>query len=224
MADSILLDQFSVKIRQGIWKLAGNYRLFSRSAFEFVIASGRLETVEPELLEQYREDFVSGFMPVYDLKRPNPYDRAEQDALLALLDKHLSWRPHPVHDFVFQLKFFVTANLLIPVKADELPAYRQIVAKSAARDIESKTPLNDAMSFEYAAADAKGEIEELAARTNNPDYAAKMLGYDRDEFGKMIHIMKDDLRLKPSENVIWHDDGSIEFRKRIIGNMGDYSR
>ncbi|MEX3811947.1 hypothetical protein AB3X96_17075 [Paraburkholderia sp. BR13439] len=54
-------------------------------------------------------------------------------------------------------------------------------------------------------------------------YPAKMLGYDRDTFGDMIHAMKYDLRLRGDDNVIWHDSGDVEFRKSIIGNMHDYA-
>ncbi|NML34808.1 hypothetical protein HHL14_28780 [Paraburkholderia sp. G-4-1-8] len=67
------------------------------------------------------------------------------------------------------------------------------------------------------------DTEEFAASTNKPDYAAKMLGYDRKTFGDMVHVMKDDLDLRGDDNVIWHDTGDIEFRKNIIGNMHDYA-
>ena len=40
------------------------------------------------------------------------------------------------------------------------------------------------------------QAEELAASTNSPDYAAKMLGYSRKTFGNMIHAMKDENDLK----------------------------
>jgi hypothetical protein len=35
-----------------------------------------------------------------------------------------------------------------------------------------------------------GDVEELAASTNNPKYAAKMLGYDQNTFGDMLHNFK----------------------------------
>lgn len=78
-------------------------------------------------------------------------------------------------------------------------------------------------AFEYGPDMPAGEAEQLAASTNNPDYAAKMLGYNRDTFGKMIHVMKDQFGLRGNDNVIWHDNGNIEFRKNIIGNMHDYA-
>jgi hypothetical protein len=62
----------------------------------------------------------------------------------------------------------------------------------------------------------------LAASTNNPNYAAQMLGYDRKTFGNMTHSMKDDLDLGSADNVIWHDSGDVEFNGQIIGNMHDY--
>jgi hypothetical protein len=84
------------------------------------------------------------------------------------------------------------------------------------------TPLGGAQPFEYTPEAVSGEAEELAASTNNPNYAAKMLGYDRKTFGDMIHTMKDGLDLGGADNVIWHDNGDIEFDGNIIGNMYDY--
>lgn len=68
------------------------------------------------------------------------------------------------------------------------------------------------------------QIETLnnAISTNKPNYAAQMLGYDRNTFGKMIHEMKDELGLRGDDNVIWHQNGDIEFNGNIIGNMHDY--
>ncbi|WP_322787810.1 hypothetical protein [Paraburkholderia ferrariae] len=83
--------------------------------------------------------------------------------------------------------------------------------------------LSNAQPFEYTPDAMSGDTEELAASTNNPDYAAKMLGYERKTFGDMVHVMKDDLELRGDDNVIWHDTGDIEFGKNIIGNMHDYA-
>ncbi|WP_261538589.1 hypothetical protein [Burkholderia multivorans] len=84
------------------------------------------------------------------------------------------------------------------------------------------TALADAAPFDYTPDVLSGDVEELAASTNNPNYAAKMLGYDRTTFGEMIHSMKEDLNLGGADNVIWHDNGDVEFKKQIIGNMHDY--
>lgn len=84
-------------------------------------------------------------------------------------------------------------------------------------------PLDAAQPFDYQPDEACGDVEEIAKSTNNPNYAAKMLGYDRDTFGDMVHVMKDNLDLRGDDNVIWHDNGDIEFRKNIIGNMHDYA-
>ncbi|WP_180970396.1 hypothetical protein [Burkholderia sp. WAC0059] len=47
--------------------------------------------------------------------------------------------------------------------------------------------------FEYQPSNELNNVsEELAASTRNPNYAAKMLGYDRDAFGDMVHAMKYD--------------------------------
>ncbi|MEM5293522.1 hypothetical protein VSR82_04145 [Burkholderia sp. JPY481] len=90
----------------------------------------------------------------------------------------------------------------------------------------SRTPpqnLGNAQGFTYQPDTVSGDTEELAASTNNPDYAAKMLGYDRKTFGKMIHMMKEDNRLRGDDNVIWHDDGGVEFRGAIIDNMHSWT-
>ncbi|PVX74643.1 hypothetical protein [Paraburkholderia unamae] len=85
------------------------------------------------------------------------------------------------------------------------------------------TPLGDAEPFGFTPDAAGGDTLELAASTNDPNYAAKMLGYDRKTFGDMVHVMKDDLNLRGDDNVIWHDTGAVEFKKNIIGNMHDYA-
>lgn len=69
---------------------------------------------------------------------------------------------------------------------------------------------------------ADNESQNNATSTKNEDYAAKMLGYDRDTFGDMIHDMKAGLGLRGDDNVIWHSNGDVEFRGKIIGNMHDY--
>ncbi|WP_429472248.1 hypothetical protein [Paraburkholderia sp. WSM4175] len=89
--------------------------------------------------------------------------------------------------------------------------------------IANSTLLGDAKPFEYVPEALSGDAVELAASTNNPNYAAKMLGYDRKTFGDMVHAMKFDLKLRGDDNVIWHDTGAVEFRKNIIGNMHDYT-
>jgi len=90
--------------------------------------------------------------------------------------------------------------------------------------VGNSTPLRDAHPFDYIPDAVSGDAEELAASTRSPDYAAKMLGYDRNTFGDMIHVMKAELKLRGDDNVVWHDSGAIEFRKNIIGNMHDYAK
>ncbi|BCQ24548.1 hypothetical protein NK8_27220 [Caballeronia sp. NK8] len=216
MADSIHLNMFSVKLRSGIWSLASSYRLFTRRQFEYVVAASLMPPVEPELLEQYREDFVRGYKPTYRVEYPNPYDRKEMDDLLAMLRESFRYRPDSTHELVFKLKYFyVRAGLLIPVKADEL--VRALITGEGATSLDAGKP------FEYRTQEVKGEIEQLAESTRNPDYAAKMLGYDRKTFGNMIHSMKNRLELRGDHNVIWHDNGDVEFRKSIIDNMHNYA-
>ncbi|WP_233620165.1 hypothetical protein [Burkholderia multivorans] len=120
------------------------------------------------------------------------------------------------------------------VSADELISYLESVVAGAGSGLASEapqladsfgagTPLGDAEAFDYAANPLSDDVEQLAASTNNPNFAAKMLGYDRDTFGDMIHSMKADLNLGGADNVIWHDNGDVEFKKQIIGNMHDYN-
>ncbi|MGF6305362.1 hypothetical protein OKW42_008715 [Paraburkholderia sp. WC7.3d] len=84
--------------------------------------------------------------------------------------------------------------------------------------------LGDAQPFEYVPDALSGDVVELAASTNNPRYAAKMLGYDKNTFSDMLHIFKPANGLGPADNVIFHDDGSVEHRGRILDdNIHDYA-
>ncbi|MCC8396240.1 hypothetical protein LJ656_26990 [Paraburkholderia sp. MMS20-SJTR3] len=83
--------------------------------------------------------------------------------------------------------------------------------------------LGEAQAFDFRPAELSNDVKELAASTNEPNYAAKMLGYDRKVFGNMVHAMKYSLDLRGDDNVIWHDNGDVEFNKGIIGNMHDYA-
>jgi len=94
------------------------------------------------------------------------------------------------------------------------------VASDASDD---STPLGDAQPFDYQPDELSDDTEELAASTNNPNYAAQMLGYDRKTFGNMVHSMKDEMDLRGDDNVIWHDNGDVEFNGAIIDNMHSYA-
>ncbi|NTZ88697.1 hypothetical protein FCJ61_38345 [Burkholderia metallica] len=83
--------------------------------------------------------------------------------------------------------------------------------------------LGDAQSFDYAAGTIGDSVESLAAATSNPNFAAKMLGYDRKTFGQMLHILKPTNGLGPADNVIFHDSGDVEFKGVIIDNIHDYA-
>ena len=67
-----------------------------------------------------------------------------------------------------------------------------------------------------------GGAIQVAASTASPDFAAKMLGYDRKTFGAMIHVMKADLKLGPADNVKFMDNGDVMFGGVVRGNMHDY--
>jgi hypothetical protein len=85
-----------------------------------------------------------------------------------------------------------------------------------------RIPLGAAQPFRYIPEVVNADAEELAASTRSPDYAAKMLGYDRDIFGDMVHAMKDANRLRGDDNVIWHDNGDVYFKGRWLDNMYNY--
>ncbi|QQC65208.1 hypothetical protein [Paraburkholderia ginsengisoli] len=89
---------------------------------------------------------------------------------------------------------------------------------------QSATPLGDAQPFEYIPDAVSGDVEELAASTNSPKFAAKMLGYDQNTFSKMLHIFKPENGLRPSDNVIFHDDGGVEFNGQLLDdNIHNYA-
>lgn len=86
------------------------------------------------------------------------------------------------------------------------------------------TPLGDAKPFEYIPDTVSGDVQELAARTNSPRYAAKMLGYDQNTFSDMLHVFKPANGLGPADNVIFHDDGNVEFNGRMLDdNIHNYA-
>jgi hypothetical protein len=77
------------------------------------------------------------------------------------------------------------------------------------------TRLGNAQPFEYIPNQLGGETEELAASTNSPRYAAKMLGYSQNTFSDMLHVFKPANGLGPADNVIFHDNGGIEFNGQM---------
>lgn len=119
------------------------------------------------------------------------------------------------------------------VSAGELMSYLQSVVAGTggalaggtpqlANSFGSGSPLGDANVFDYADSPLSGDIQELAASTTNPNFAAKMLGYQRKIFGNMIHQMKDANDLGGADNVLWHDNGDVEFKGVVIDNMHNY--
>ncbi len=80
-----------------------------------------------------------------------------------------------------------------------------------------------AISMPTTAAGDQAAIQ-VAAVTNSPDYAAKMLGYDRKIFGDMIHVMKAENKLGGADNVQFFDDGGVTFRGVLIDNMHNYGK
>jgi hypothetical protein len=97
-------------------------------------------------------------------------------------------------------------------------------ALDAIRDrlFPTQSVLGDAQPFEYVPGGFGNDTLDLAASTTNPDYAAKMLGYDRVTFRRMIHLMKHQNRLRGNDNVVWHDNGDVYFKDIQIDNMYNY--
>ncbi|WP_241496004.1 hypothetical protein [Paraburkholderia monticola] len=83
--------------------------------------------------------------------------------------------------------------------------------------------LSDGQPFEYTSDIVGGDVDQLAASTNNPKYAAKMLGYDQKTFGWMLHEFKPSNGLGPADNVIWHDNGDVYFRGNFVANFHDWA-
>jgi hypothetical protein len=87
-----------------------------------------------------------------------------------------------------------------------------------------RIPLGAAQPFRYIPEVVNADAEELAASTNNPRFAAKMLGYDYKTFGAMLHKFKDANGLGPADNSIFHDNGNVEFNGRIFeDSIHDYA-
>jgi hypothetical protein len=63
-----------------------------------------------------------------------------------------------------------------------------------------------------------------AGGTTDMNFAARMLRLDRNEFGDMIHALKDDLKLRPSDNVKVFPNGDVFFQDKPIGNLWDYKK
>lgn len=71
---------------------------------------------------------------------------------------------------------------------------------------------------------AENESLNNATSTKNPSYAAKKLGYDRNEFSEMLHVLKPANGVGPADNVIFHINGDVEFGGLIIDNIHNYAR
>ncbi|MDP9586035.1 UNVERIFIED_ORG: hypothetical protein J2791_005350 [Burkholderia contaminans] len=112
------------------------------------------------------------------------------------------------------------------VSADSLIDYLEgVVAKGRTAEFAQRadTLLEDARPFDYVGRAASDGVESLAASTNNPNFAAKMLGYDRKTFGQMLHVLKPANGLGPADNLIFHDSGDVEFKGVILDNIHDYA-
>jgi hypothetical protein len=67
-----------------------------------------------------------------------------------------------------------------------------------------------------------GQSYMVAETTTNPNYAAKMLGYDRDQFGEMIHALKENEGIPPNGNLTFHSNGDVYYSGEYCGNINDY--
>ena len=76
--------------------------------------------------------------------------------------------------------------------------------------------------FEYVPHTLSDEAIELAASTNDPKFAAKMLGYSGSQFREMVHRFKDVNGIGPADSLDWHDNGDVYFKNMYIDNFHDY--
>ena len=105
-----------------------------------------------------------------------------------------------------------------------LAMVNQMMGKPPRMPANLNSPLGDAQAFAYTTDNLSGEVEQLAASTNNPRYAAKMLGYDQNTFSEMLHVFKPQNGLGPADNVLFHDDGSVEFNGQMLDdNIHNYA-
>lgn len=153
------------------------------------------QTPKPKAFPSFREELMTGLGMSYD-------------AATAYIDRY--------NDMVDEINT-VTARYANRATSS--------LAGAAATFTETATPLGDATSFEYVEDALSTDIEELAASTNNPRFAARMLGYDYKTFGMMLHRFKDANGLGPADNSIFHDNGDVEFNGRIFeDSIHDYAR
>jgi hypothetical protein len=173
------------------------------------IQDGILRPPDDDLYAPLTSNFSSG-EPIL----PGPYDPATQEAKLKAARDGASGKG---------FDWLGAAEAAARVVLGEAGADDESTLKSFDADAGGSGSLGEALPFEYLPDNLSDEVEQLAASTKNPGYAAKMLGYDRKTFGDMIHAMKRGLDLGGADNVIWHDNGDIEFDGDVIGNMHDYN-
>ncbi|AET88972.1 hypothetical protein BYI23_A011340 [Burkholderia sp. YI23] len=106
---------------------------------------------------------------------------------------------------------------------DESGGDSMLKSFEGADDSDGGSLLSNAEPFEYVPSDLSGDAEQLAASTNNPRFAAKMLGYDYKRFGDILHDFKPDNGLGPADNVIWHDNGDVYFNGNFVANFHDWA-
>ncbi|MGF6738739.1 hypothetical protein [Paraburkholderia atlantica] len=135
------------------------------------------------------------------------------------------YRSTPLRNLVARTGSHPDREPILSVQYDPATWQNELNAARAARadNRGASTLLGDAQPFEYAPNALSGNVVELAASTNNPRYAAKMLGYQQNMFSDMLHAMKQYNKLRGDNNVIWHDDGDVEFNGVIIDNMHSWA-
>jgi hypothetical protein len=144
---------------------------------------------------------------------PGPYDPATQEAKLKAARDGMGGEGF---DWLGAAETAV-GTILGGAENDDEPTISSFID-------ERSGSLGDAQPFEYVPDGLSDEVEQLAASTRNPKFAAKMLGYDQDTFGDMLHELKPKNGLRPSDNVIFHDDGSVEFNGRMLDdNIHNYA-
>lgn len=131
----------------------------------------------------------------------------------------------PLRNFVARVGNSADGGPMLSIPYDPATLQARSAAARAARvvDRNASTPLGNAQPFEYTPDAVSGDVETLAKSTNNPNYAAKMLGYERKTFGEIVHLFKKDNRLGAADNVIWHDNGDVYFKGNYIANFHNWA-
>ncbi|KWK96079.1 adhesin [Burkholderia ubonensis] len=122
-----------------------------------------------------------------------------------------------------------TSALVAPLLVDQAGGSNNLTAGQRAAIVGVSTLLGGltaglaGQNAMAGATAAENESLNNATSTKNPKFAAKMLGYDYNTFGDMLHVLKPANGLGPADNLIFHSNGDVEFSGKIIDNLHNYA-